>query len=55
MDLPGEEDVKIGILTRVDIVLRCITSVRFSVKLNRGLLETFLRARCLRQGDLISP
>jgi hypothetical protein len=39
----------------VDVVMNCVRSVSYRVKLNRNLLDAFIPERGLRQGDPLSP
>lgn len=47
---------KLGFPPRlVQIIMKCVSTVRFSVKVNGGLLEPFTPSRGIRQGDPMSP
>ena len=39
----------------VDLIMACVNSVRYQVRLNNSLLEYFVPSRGLRQGDPLWP
>jgi hypothetical protein len=58
MEWPFVESIltKFGFPPRlVQIIMKCVSIVRFSVKVNGGLLEPFTPSRGIRQGDPMSP
>jgi hypothetical protein len=47
--------LKIGFPERmVQLIMKCVSTVRFSVKLNGKLLNPFIPSRGIRQGDPVS-
>jgi hypothetical protein len=39
----------------VNLVMNCVNSVSYRVRLNRNLMDAFVAERGLRQGDPLSP
>ena len=39
----------------IDIIMTCVTTASFTVKLNGGLFRCFLHSRGLQRGDPLSP
>src|SRR4051812_48349589 len=47
---------KLGFAHRwVDWIMSCVTPIRYNVKFNGTLLDSFAPSRGLRQGDPVSP
>jgi hypothetical protein len=47
---------KLGFLTcLLQLIMKCLSTVRFSVKVIRSFLEPFHPSRVIRQGHPISP
>jgi hypothetical protein len=48
--------LKLGFNSRwVKSVMRCVTNVKYAIKVNGDLTESFIPTRGIRQGDPISP